>query len=580
MTPTPQQRDAIKNRSGLFTVRACPGSGKTITVAARLQRLLRTWPQRNQGIAVASFTNIAWMEIRDYLAKDFRTPFPGYPHFLGTLDSFINNYIFLPFGHLVMGSRRRPELWGPPHNDDEPIGRFLFWKPALCNKNQCRLNDFTYDRSGSIVHVRYATRAANCPETAQPCIKYKKLLGTKGVATQSDASYWAAQVLRTYPLIAAALAHRFPVLMVDEAQDTSATQMDFMDLLIAAGLQEVMLVGDPDQAIYEWREAEPALFVAKCTSWAASSTALNENWRSSQHICGLASRLSSLQGGITAANTLVARYPSTPQLVPYSSDQELRRIVQDFAQRARDQGCDTATTYVITRGKNTLNEILPGTVPTAVVPWTDKAPNTAAILHAKYLYDNHDFAQALKLVARATCDDNTRMADSSERGGCFSFLQRLPSTDNATLGNWIEAATAVLHTCPEPFCDLQLAIKRKSKIDYGRLRLEDVFGRPRPDDLRPDFQLATVHAVKGRSLDAVLLVLKTKGGMGQAYRTLLRVNAPVAAHEELRLVYVAITRARKMLTIAVPNPDVSEWSAYLHLSPITGQRQQPATPLD
>lgn len=145
MTPTPQQQDVIQNRSGLFTVRACPGSGKTVTVAARLRHLFRNWQHKNQGIAVASFTNIAWMEIHDYLAKEFNTPFPGYPHFLGTLDSFINTYIFLPFGHLVMKSGRRPELWGAPHNDKEPG----FWKTRLCNQNQCKLNDFTYDRAYS-----------------------------------------------------------------------------------------------------------------------------------------------------------------------------------------------------------------------------------------------------------------------------------------------------------------------------------------------------------------------------------------------------------------------------------------------
>ena len=67
-------------------------------------------------------------------------------------------------------------------------------------------------------------------------------------------------MLLEQPVVAQGLARRFPVVMVDEAQDTSRVQMRILDALIAAGLGEVMLVGDPYQAIYEWRDAEPRLF--------------------------------------------------------------------------------------------------------------------------------------------------------------------------------------------------------------------------------------------------------------------------------------------------------------------------------
>jgi hypothetical protein len=508
------------------------------------------------------------MEIHDCLAKEFNTPFPGYPHFLGTLDSFINTYIFLPFGHLVMKSGRRPELWGAPHNDKEPG----FWKTRLCNQNQCKLNDFTYDHNGAIIHVRYSdTRGMNCSEPGKPCISAKKRLAAQGIATQSDASYWASRVLQSYPVVAAALARRFPVLMVDEAQDTSATQMDIIERLVAAGLSEVMLVGDPDQAIYEWREAEPALFATKCADWAARSTTLDENWRSSQHICDLASRVSSLGRRITARNPIVAGYPSTPQLVEYNTGEELRRIIQNFVQSSREQGCDPSTTYVITRGKNTLNEIVPGTVPSAISPWVDNAPDTPAIMQSKYLYDNLDFPQALRLLRRVFGDDK-----ATERGPCFGLLQCLPVTRNATLGGWIATASEVLLSCEEPFRSLRLGLKRRSpKCDYPQLGFADVFGAARPAEPRPDFQLATVHAVKGRSLDAVLLALKTKGGTGPTYQSLLRGNPRVQDQEELRLVYVAMTRAKKLLTIAVPGADQAAWSGYLQL-PL--QQVQPTHP--
>ena len=49
----------IEDKKGLFVVRACPGSGKTFSVAARFHRLLSDWEQANQAIKAVSFTNVA-----------------------------------------------------------------------------------------------------------------------------------------------------------------------------------------------------------------------------------------------------------------------------------------------------------------------------------------------------------------------------------------------------------------------------------------------------------------------------------------------------------------------------------------
>lgn len=133
---TDAQKELVYEKTGLFVVKACPGSGKTLTVAARLHRLLADWGSRHTGIATLSFTNTAWQEVENYLARDYGVRVPlSHPHFLGTIDSFINQFIFLPFGHKVVGCSSRPELTGPPYDDHEPIGRWLFWQSRECNSN-------------------------------------------------------------------------------------------------------------------------------------------------------------------------------------------------------------------------------------------------------------------------------------------------------------------------------------------------------------------------------------------------------------------------------------------------------------
>ena len=110
-----KQKETILEPTGKFVVRACPGSGKTYSVARRLADKISNWESKYQGIATLSFTNIAWQEIEKQVS-DFgmRTPI-DYPHFLGTIDSFVNRFIFLPFGHLVMNCKSRPVLVGEPH---------------------------------------------------------------------------------------------------------------------------------------------------------------------------------------------------------------------------------------------------------------------------------------------------------------------------------------------------------------------------------------------------------------------------------------------------------------------------------
>ena len=80
--------------------------------------------------------------------------------------------------------------------------------------------------------------------------------------------------------------------------------------------QEVMLVGDPYQAIYEWRQAEPRLFEDKFNDWQENSFRLSENWRSTQSICDVASKLANAAEITTARNPEVAHYDHAPLLIP------------------------------------------------------------------------------------------------------------------------------------------------------------------------------------------------------------------------------------------------------------------------
>jgi hypothetical protein len=418
-----------------------------------------------------------------------------------------------------------------------------------------------------------------CSVAGQPCTKKKPVLTQKGFATQADANFFSLLVLKTHPDIAKALAYRFPVLIVDEAQDTSAQQMEIIDLLIENGLSEVMLVGDPDQAIYEWREADPSLFMEKCKVWKGRSESLDENWRSSSNICHATSRMSSDGRTMKAVNPKVAAFAAQPRIFPYSSDKEIAKIAESFVRTCLEAGVVIGDRHVLARGKELANVVVPGTLPEKLDPWSGGAPLTEKLARARYLLDSKEYPRALRLMERIVFKEQhaagppsfARMYPSSShlsvRGQIFAALMRLPATEEKTIGKWVEEARVIAGELQLLGKDRELKVKRASAThNYADLRFNTFFGKPAEICKDQGLSAQTVHAAKGKSLDAVLVALKTKGASGATYAKLVAEKASLLDCEELRIVYVALTRARRILWLLVPETDQAAWNNYLGLS--------------
>ena len=555
------QCEVVFEKEGKFVVRACPGSGKTYSVAARLADKMSKWSLNNQGIVAISFTNAAWQEIERQVTTHFNIAKPiPYPHFLGTIDSFVNRFIFLPFGHLVMGCPNRPVLVGEPHGPWSGKGFADSLFPNL-----------TYDINGDL----YAINKRAMPPDWQnnSFIKPTKLrLKKAGYANQDDANYFAMKVLETYPNVAKAIIHRFPLFMVDEAQDTSAIQMRIIDLLINNGLENIMLVGDPDQAIFEWHGAKPKLFVEKFDAWRENSIILNENRRSSQNICDCTCRLSSLEGTSTAINEDVKDCIFIPIVRTYDID-KTKELLDDFTNLCSDFDIDTTPEQaaVIYRSKNLFNTITGiSEISYGNLPWIIDSPYSKDFAKGKYFSCNGDFRTGFKLIQNATvkcltgssyCStkDLERVIDKmgfiNFRKNIYGLINILPET-KCTLGEWIDGANAV-------FQENKINIELKIKKSQRDLSFDALFGIDNKQVTESIYRISTIHSIKGETLDAVLVILKKKG-IGSFYKTMLNNNISISDEEELRIVYVGITRPRRLLVLAVPDEEnKAAWEARL-----------------
>lgn len=549
------QRNIVFEKNGKFVVRACPGSGKTYSVSARLSKLISTWKSNYQGIATLSFTNVAWQEIDKHCREQFEIG-TGivFPHFLGTIDSFINNYLLLPFGHLVLKCRKRPILVGEPHG---------IWSGKYFSESQ--FDNISYNIRGELIALNPKLMPRNWSTNAS-IISAKKRLNRAGYLNQSDANYFSMKILEEYPEIAKALISRFPYLIIDEAQDTSDIQMRIIDLLISNGLREIMLVGDPDQAIFEWNNANPHLFNAKYNDWEENSILLNENRRSSQSICNLTFKISSLETESISINDEIRNYDYTPQIVCYNNLDDLINQYLELCETHQIE-IDKKNVAVLFRSSGMLNEIL--NIPNAVQEldcWEAHDNFTKDFAKGKFLYDSNEHHKGLKIIEKVVFKYLKNCSHFSQtefddllmeigfvefRKNVFALLNILPSTE-LTIGDWVNETNRIFRT-------ENLEIILKVKTSARGYSFKQIFNKEVTHVINVPYRLGTVHSAKGETLEAVLLILKSKG-IGMLYRNILDGNIRIYENEELRIVYVGITRPRKILMVGVPSElDKRSW---------------------
>lgn len=78
-------------------VNACPGSGKTTVLLAKLKILADHMPLENgAGICVLSHTNVAVNEIKNRMAN-YADKLLSYPNYVGTIQTFIDKFITIPY---------------------------------------------------------------------------------------------------------------------------------------------------------------------------------------------------------------------------------------------------------------------------------------------------------------------------------------------------------------------------------------------------------------------------------------------------------------------------------------------------
>jgi DNA helicase-2/ATP-dependent DNA helicase PcrA len=388
------------------------------------------------------------------------------------------------------------------------------------------------------------------------------------------------------------LSERFRYLMVDEYQDTNRLQAELVRLL-AFTHQNVMAVGDDSQSIYSFRGADfrnimdfPNLFPG------ARIVKLEENYRSTQPILDLAN---AVIAGAREKYTkcLFTRQPSNtrPRLYRAASENDQSRLVVAQVQELLKQGVPLKEIAVLVRaGYHSFDlEIELARAGLHFVKFggfkfVESAHIKDLLAYLRLLANHRDalsWHRVLLLtpgVGRQSCarfdnqmgrnfslEDALEWLRSQKRPGQLKDLAALLAELHSPNLTLVAVLSRVLEfyeplakgrydDYPKRMKDLEHLLAIASRYRSLRSFLNDLTLEPPASaaDLAPPPQeyltVSTIHSAKGLEWDAVFVLWAAEGRFPGFYSQ----EREDDLEEERRLMYVAITRARKHLGIAYP----------------------------
>lgn len=270
---TKEQQEAVEYPDTLCLT-SCPGSGKTRTIIAKLQRCIEEVRGTPRKIACITFTNTGVHEIESRL----RTYGDGDDLDIceiSTIHSFCLSYVLRPYAHLV--PHLKPD-WAVITSDDE---WFTALVAELTKKHDIKAS--LVDRFDGLQR-QYPNKLptdSGLPQAA--VVEFFQRADAESKVTLGDIVYFSAKLVKDNPFIASALASRFAWFIVDEFQDTTVAQAIILAVVYKLGRSKLFFVGDPNQSILGFAGGTPDLMpqFAKHVN-AKTDIHLTGNFRSSK----------------------------------------------------------------------------------------------------------------------------------------------------------------------------------------------------------------------------------------------------------------------------------------------------------
>lgn len=562
---TEDQKRAV-DCDGNISLSACPGSGKTRVIIAKLLRLAEAVEGTPRSIGCITYTNAAVDEIESRI-KQVGTNALSERCEIVTIHAFCLQFILRPYRWLSTDVPTRFKILTREMRDFERI------VSAVEDEFGLTVQFRTFDEYASIRMTLDGSPAGTGIENGivsdASARRYWDLVRQAGYIDFSMILYYSHALLNAHEFIAEGLSSKFSWLLVDEFQDTTDVQIEILKLLNARLNTRFFLVGDEHQSINAFAGARPDLAHAFSSDIGArNDIAISGNFRSGPHIIEFAQTLinrdpAMYSAGLAVHNTGSAEYQHAASPINAITDYFLpllessgvplgkaailapwwqhllpvARTLREFDVPVFGPG---ARPYQRSRLFAVLAEQLGACVDAetfAHLPGVEKAMFRIindAMGNVRFdVFSYLGRRTAIKLVYEAK-----QIAETFPGGAAWLETAAQTSAHVLLLDGWIDRATAdaLVGSVQEMLNDM-----RARNVDVDNLEISDLGLFANPDNA---VKLLTLHNSKGREFDAVAIIHANEGQIPH-----FTARTQSEFDEARRLFYVGLTRAKKHLLV-------------------------------
>ena len=589
---TKSQSEAIRHQDGPLLVLAGPGSGKTTVVTKRVQYLVQDCHISPSSILVITFTKAAATEMKERflrLMEQSEEKPQGYGNVLfGTFHAVFFNILKLSYGFTAANILREETRY---QYMKEIVDRL---KLEIDDENEFIsgvLGEISLIKNERISLEHYFSK--NCAEDIFRKIfaSYEQRKRNARLIDFDDMLSYTWELLTKRPDILEAWQKKFRYILVDEFQDINRLQYDILRLL-AQLENNLFIVGDDDQSIYRFRGAKPEIMLNFQKDFpTAGRVLLNDNFRSTRQIVNAAGRVIR-KNQSRFAKEITARGGEGPGVrilafedqqqeclyllkemqeykknggawqqmaVLYRTNTQPRLLIQKFMEfnvpfRVRDQVPNLFEHWIaknlfcyirLACGSKLRKDLLP--VLNRPKRYMNRECLNDEIICWEYMMDYYKdkpyvcdkierLQYDLKMLGRmgpfAAINYIRHVMGYEEYLKEYAEFRRMNAEDLMEVLNELQESARAYKTYDEWFAYME---RYKKEMDEMRKRQQEV---------KEGVHLATMHSSKGLEYDKVF-ILDAAEGITPYKKAVLDADL----EEERRMFYVAMTRAKKELTI-------------------------------
>ena len=290
----PRQQEARDYVGGPLLVLAGAGSGKTSVITRKIAHLIQNCGIRAQYIVAMTFTNKAAREMKERVATLLR---PGEGRGL-TVCTFHNLGLnIIRKEHERLGYKPGFSIFD--ESDIKALLSDIMQKEYSGDDGIDEIKNMIGAWKNDLILPPEALEKARNPREQTAAIvytHYQRTLKAFNAVDFDDLILQPVKLFQEHPEVLERWQNRVRYLLVDEYQDTNASQYLLVKMLIGMRNQ-FTVVGDDDQSIYAWRGARPEnLMLLKEDYPSLKIVMLEQNYRSTSRI-------------LRCANVLIANNP-------------------------------------------------------------------------------------------------------------------------------------------------------------------------------------------------------------------------------------------------------------------------------